>query len=91
MTTLRDRVAAGIAALDRRFTKRDWRSDIDLETLDIRKRSCCILGQLYGDYGRAPKSLIARPDLAFTANFDSTNASYFTREWKRQLRGEAKR
>jgi hypothetical protein len=41
------RVARGVALLDAQVP--DWRSRIDVESLDLRTPSC-ILGQLYGSY-----------------------------------------
>jgi hypothetical protein len=36
---------------------RHWASTIDVETLALRSRTRCVLGQLYGDYNEAPTAL----------------------------------
>lgn len=50
---VRDRVAAGVAWLQGEFGA-DWWLGIDRGRLDIESSSDCILGQLYGDYLKAP-------------------------------------
>ncbi|RJQ34955.1 hypothetical protein C4568_01755 [Candidatus Parcubacteria bacterium] len=45
------RVARGVRLLDRKGPP-GWRSKIDLEKLEIRSGSRCILGQIYGDFRR---------------------------------------
>lgn len=54
--TVKDRVARGAALLDRR--RKNWRSKIDVDSLDMAHGSYCILGQLYGYYDDAPAYLI---------------------------------
>ncbi len=44
-------VDAGIALLDEKCAFKDWRGKVDLERLNVRSSSDCILGQIYGCYG----------------------------------------
>lgn len=48
---LATRVDVGAAHLDTLLP--GWRGSIELESLDMRHESCCILGQLYGDFCEA--------------------------------------
>ena len=47
--TTEERVAVGASLLDRVMP--GWPAKIELERLDIQSCTCCVLGQLYGDYG----------------------------------------
>jgi hypothetical protein len=50
-----DRVAAGVAYLDRLVADPNWWvGDIDVDRLDINHCHNCVLGQIYGDYHCAP-------------------------------------
>ena len=46
------RVERGIAFLDQ-HAEPGWRERIDLSRLDLGDHRCCVLGQHYGNYGRA--------------------------------------
>lgn len=49
--TIAERVQNGIMFLDNNMDP-DWRSRVDLERLDISSGNCCMLAQLFGDFGR---------------------------------------
>lgn len=93
------RVDRGIWRLDN-FGPEDWRERINLDTLDLRSLSNCILGQLYGEdpedwqgWRRGMISLfphLDRPewnDIATVNGFDASDGDYdeLTEEWKRAL------
>lgn len=46
------RVKAGIEFLQEEYGE-DWVDKIDLRKLNLKEGSRCVLGQVYGDYGRA--------------------------------------
>lgn len=68
MTTqdLAARVQRGIALLDEKGPS-DWRSRIDLTTLDIDDATLCILAQLYGDYHTGCEAIGIADDLGAAA------------------------
>lgn len=49
-----ERVSEGITWLDANYP--EWFNRIDLKNLNLDSWINCILGQLYGDYARAPRS-----------------------------------
>ena len=62
-----ERVTAGAFALD--AAKPGWENQIDLDRLDVSSPVNCVLGQLYGEYTNAPKSLrMGETELGFYAN-----------------------
>ncbi len=52
MSTIAERVAAGVAWLDE--NRPDWWLDVDLDKLVLSSPCRCVLGQLYGEYEDAP-------------------------------------
>lgn len=48
MTTVAERVDRGAAWLDRTFA--DWEDKIDVDNIEIRSSSGCIIGQLFGGW-----------------------------------------
>lgn len=81
-----ERVAAGIALLDERAP--DWRSRINLETLDIRSGGYCTLAQVFGDFNRGRHHLeLGRPaDYGFfLRDHDDLTYPDLTAAWKRVL------
>lgn len=48
---IRDRVEAGVKWLDMKVP--DWRGRINLGTLNLISHTTCVLGQVFGHYGRA--------------------------------------
>jgi hypothetical protein len=66
MTTLLHRVEAMAAVLDEHGPK-DWRSQVDPQTLDFDSTEDCTLGQLYGSYHVGLEVLRAK---GVEANYD---------------------
>jgi hypothetical protein len=54
MNTIAQRVAAGVAYLDKEAGGPGWASHIDLDRLDLQDAYDCVLGQLYGDFDLMP-------------------------------------
>lgn len=98
-----DEVKAGIALLDAKGPP-DWRDKINTATLDLMETDHCVLGQVYGDYGKGIDALI--PDafhggenwqrkiapFGFTTPPKARGEEPFwelTAEWRRQLIGTA--
>lgn len=52
-TIARERVRAGAAHLDEHCPGRWWLG-VSTEQLAMENLNCCVLGQLYGDFNRAP-------------------------------------
>lgn len=50
MATVEERVASGAYMLDVHYHDPDWRDTVDLERLNTRSCTDCVLGQLYGEY-----------------------------------------
>lgn len=49
-TTIQKRAARGAAFMDQK--RPGWHNEIELGLLDIECGACCILGQIYNDYGQ---------------------------------------
>jgi hypothetical protein len=91
MTTVAERVAAGVAYLDER--EPGWAAQIDLEVLDLSDCDRCVIGQLYpgiNDTGRIDTAY--DPDLGFDAPATVTSAratgaafAALDAEWKRVI------
>lgn len=91
---IEQRVQRGIELLDKE--RPGWRSEIDLHKLDMGEYNICILGQLYGDYGKGADKLFG------IRSFDGSPAHYgfdkhpglsdpfkaLNDEWKKQLSTE---
>jgi hypothetical protein len=56
MSTINERVQAGIALLDEKGPA-DWRERIDFATLNLQSRRNCVLGQIYGYYNDGLREL----------------------------------
>jgi hypothetical protein len=94
MTMIENRVHAGIALLDERVPR--WHERIDLDRLNIRSSSDCVLGQLYSFYGIGLSALHINEHQAiygFAADAERwTGAeleSYFaalTNQWRAMIR-----
>lgn len=90
MLNISDRCAAGEAALD--AATPDWYTRVIANQISIGTLDRCILGQVYGEFIRAPGNLcrhaveygfdksLARPN-PFVTELDRLN-----REWKRRVR-----
>lgn len=50
-----EQINNGIALLDSR--EPNWRDDVDVNTLDLHSLDNCVLGQVFGDYGRGMEAL----------------------------------
>lgn len=88
--TVEERVAAGAAWLDDRLPH--WPLLVDLNRLDLSDSCACILGQTFGDYGRAPiigKGSMSREEyateLGFQAGSDWRDYDDLGVEWKRLI------
>lgn len=46
MSTVQERVALGVALLNER--RPNWRSQVDIDVLEMNDRSWCIIGQVFG-------------------------------------------
>ena len=84
-----DRVARGVALLDRKLP--GWDAGVDLSTLHLDSCSRCVLGQLYGDYSYAA-DVFDVEDNPEDFGFDLFEGDPFTYEdltveWKRVIRG----
>jgi hypothetical protein len=89
--TVAERVQAGIKLLDKK-EPHGWRTQINLEILNLQRTDNCILGQLHGDYDSGRNRLFAKPyewgfDYGFSArgdNWDDLIIEYekLTEEWK---------
>jgi hypothetical protein len=92
MTTIKERVKAGAALLDRE--EPGWEQRINLETLNLEESCCCVLGQLFQGYSTG----VARLDLDLEAEFSlgfyrfdpASDREYswdsLTRAWKALIR-----
>jgi len=90
------RVLKGASLLDVHFKGYDWRSEIDIETLEMDSSSQCVLGQLFGDYQNGlialklddvSMGLDARREAGFsTCAWDSYDWAMLEYEWKTYLR-----
>lgn len=88
--TVQTRVQKGMAFLDE-YGPDDWRNAIDLDSLDLREATSCVLGQLYGVYSFVEDD----PDVAFNfypfpyedLGFEVEDETYaeLTSAWKRAL------
>lgn len=67
MLQIEGAVRAGAAFLDLQLP--GWQKQINLSTLDLQSMTRCILGQLYGTYGRGTIDLGLRDDLAAQLGF----------------------
>ncbi len=93
--TYDDKVKAGVMLLDGYFGKQDWRSEIDIDRLQMDEVNLCVIGQLFGDYYRGLEKLSdkvgyltlqQRRNLGFSAEpFDSQTWSRLEWAWKRYL------
>jgi len=89
MPTLKERVAAGAAALD--AVRPGWEREIDLDGLHFPGVTTCVLGQLYGGL-RAGQQAVCLPDTgAGLVGFGFALPRHYgyapvTRAWKRLIR-----
>jgi hypothetical protein len=91
MGTVKERVARGVALLDERVP--GWRKRIDLSAFNFESLECCVLGQLYGGWGRGVRALFNAYDgtAAKLHGFDSAagmvreEMPQFHDEWVRVL------
>lgn len=94
MTTIVERVQAGVAYLDEHHP--DWAYRLDLKALNLANCKACVLGQIFGHYEDAPlESRACAPALGFEVGwyvmddaideFSSPSAEYaeLTAEWTR--------
>ena len=98
MSTIAQRVAAGVAFLDAGGNPDWWRADIDLGVLDLADCGRCIFGQLYGHYWKGIElhelTDGATVALGFTVTgdepgqeADESEYAPLTAEWKRVIAG----
>lgn len=94
------RVARGVKRLNKAawvpFTKipRDWRSKLNLETLDLGSSTSCVLGQLTGTYSVGARRIAFSATRAAQLGFDvrgwpwqgENDYRTLTNAWKRALR-----
>lgn len=87
--TVTERVAAGVALLDRE--QPGWDSKVNLDTLNIASSWNCVLGQLYGDELTGGKALDLKWVVAVRCGFDRHSGELrvvfdeLTDEWKRVI------
>lgn len=85
MTDYAAKVKSGIALLDAHFGGSSWKTDIDLDTLDLGSCSVCVLGQLFGNYsdGLDELGIIG----GYSYGFDQSSGSFrdLTAAWKDAL------
>jgi len=81
----KESIRRGSELLDERGPK-NWRQKIDPSTLDLATTDCCLLGQIYGSYGRGVQKLRICCIVAVECGF-ATGLSYsaLTRHWKDAL------
>ena len=79
------RVTRGARALDRLHP--DWEKEIDLSTLDEECAESCILGQLYGEFEKAPEELNAKHRVVYLGFFKTKKMDFeeLTRAWKKLI------
>lgn len=83
------KVKAGAAFLD--VVKPGWTKKINLDELDLTGTYTCVLGEIYGDYGKGLTSLglIAGTEIPDNLGFHSTSSVQYTRltrAWKAFIR-----
>ena len=84
MTDYAAKVKSGIALLDAHFGGSSWKTDIDLDTLDLGSCGVCVLGQLFGDYSEGLDELGIGGGYSY--GFDSTGSfRELTQAWKDAL------
>lgn len=77
-------IEQGVSLLDKHFCGRYWVDKINLDTLDMKKGSLCILGQLFGDYSSGKRIIGCRPFSVFSGrNLSPLGDS--TSEWKQAI------
>lgn len=79
MSTINERVQAGIALLDEKGPA-DWRERIDLGKLDLAYMSRCILGQVFGDFYAGARDLGFKEEWAWYVNERDTAPYGFWRD-----------
>lgn len=81
--TVAERVALGVALLDEKCP--DWVNRIDLSRLDIASCNRCILGQLFGDFGRGyePLDIWTAEPYGFMPEYEQIEA--MQAEWVRVI------
>lgn len=79
-TAIADRVAKGISMLNAQDP--NWRDWVDFETLELSSLGECILGQVFGSWGRGTEALnITGHRSAQTENgFDLSEDEYYSEE-----------
>ena len=88
-TSLRKRVEAGAALLDKIRSKRlkPWRDKIDLDRLDLNSSCNCVIGQIYGSYFSAIERLEVGTHNEVELGFMPSGAGWpLTREWRKYLK-----
>lgn len=89
MSTLRDRVEAGAAMLDKIRSKRlkPWRDKIDLDRLDLNSGCNCVIGQVYGSYFSAIERLEVGSDNEVELGFMPSGPGWpLTRAWRKYIK-----
>lgn len=84
----KDIVDIGVSKLDEYFAGEDWRSQIDVENLDMRGTYTCVLGQLFDSYNKGIYELssdldepFAKYGWGFTLPMNRTTEEY---EWNKE-------
>lgn len=87
MATVAERVQKGARLLDR--TRPGWERLINLNDLRLESTCNCVLGQLYGDYGKGVEELLHGDDYkAGNCGFNASGGIRYTaltREWLRTI------
>ena len=85
------RVARGARLLDKKRPK--WAESVDVETLNIGQAAHCIIGQVFGDYGRILNGFGISIFSASAYGFSFKRDRWFVNDrpaveaaWKRQIR-----
>lgn len=89
MSTIRERVDAGAALLDRE--EPGWEDKIDLDTLKLHDPCRCVLGQVFGLYSTGARvldlNIDASSDHAFeVSEYGKDSYTGLTRAWKALIR-----
>lgn len=74
-------VSRGIAFLDEHCP--DWKNKIDLDTLDMKNCSYCVLGQVFGDWFKGKRCLEIEDQVSVDLGFDISYSYPYNYDWRR--------
>lgn len=84
MATVKERVAAGVIWLDEHQPR--WIDSIDVAGLDMGECHDCVLGQVYGNFVRAPIEATLHGAFDLVGDEPIIRFRTLTREWRRVIR-----